>query len=88
MSACGMTVKVAVMVAVFVPTEVFNEPAGIVFVPLEILVTTTDTEHETPGGTTVPVPTIKELAPGVAVSAGLAQVLVANGADELLILAG
>ena len=87
-SALGVTVKDAVTVVVLLPTEVASDPGGIVLVPLCKPVTTTDTEHDAPGGITVPVPTTNELAPGVAVKAGLAQVLVTRGDAELLISAG
>lgn len=79
-------VRVAVTVAVLLPTEVVNDPDGIVFVPLRMPVTMTETEHDAPGGITVPVPTTKVLKPGVAVSAGLlAQVLAADDGEKLVI---
>jgi len=87
-SALGLTVKVAVTVVALAPTVVVNEPAGILFAPVAIAVTTADTEQEAPGGTTVVVLTDKEFAPATAVTDEFAHVVVASGADELLICAG
>jgi hypothetical protein len=87
-SALGLTVKDAVTVEVLVPKAVVSEPAGKVFVPDTKLVTTTETEQEDPGGITVPFDTVKDAAPGVAVTVELTQEVDAKGAAELLMLAG
>lgn len=83
-----MTVRVAVTVAVLLPTDVVNDPGGIVLVPLKIPVTTTDTEHDDAGGTTVPDATVNDPAPEVAVTVEFAQVVLGFGADELLMPVG
>jgi hypothetical protein len=70
---------------VLLPTEVLSDPAGTVFVPLNRLVTTTETEQDAPGGINVPEETLRDAAPGVAVTVELTQVLVAKGAAELLV---
>ncbi|TAG24209.1 MAG: hypothetical protein EAZ37_16845, partial [Burkholderiales bacterium] len=88
LTSARLAVKVAVTVAVLVPSVVDNEPAGKVFVPEAKLVTTAETEHEAPGGMTVPDETLNDPAPGVAVTVELAHVVAANGAAELLIFAG
>jgi hypothetical protein len=77
-----------VTVDVLLPTDVVNDPTGMVFVPLKRPVTTTETEHDAAGGMTVPDDSVKELSPGVAVTVPLTQVVVANGPDELLIPVG
>ena len=87
-SALGVTVNEAVTVEVLVPNDVDSEPGGSVFVPESKLVTTAETEHDAPGGMTVPDATVKAAAPGVAVTVELTQVVDASGAAELLIFAG
>jgi hypothetical protein len=87
-SACAMTVKVAVTVAVLLPTDVVNEPGGMVLVPLARLVTTAETEHDAPGGMTVPELTFKNVAPAVAVTVELTQVVAGRGAAALVMLGG
>jgi hypothetical protein len=86
--ACAITVSVAVTVAVLLPTDVVNEPGGMVFVPLATLVTTVETEHDAPGGITVPRLTLRDVAPAVAVTVELTQVVAGSGAAALVILAG
>jgi hypothetical protein len=66
--ANGLTVIVAVVGVAFVPTLVVNEPAGIVFVPLAVEVTTTDTEQLPAGAMTDPEETVKESVPAIAVT--------------------
>jgi hypothetical protein len=65
-----LTVSVAVTKLVFVPTDVDNEPAGIVLstcgAPLALAVTTTETEQLELGGMTVPLTTVSVLWPAVA----------------------
>jgi hypothetical protein len=87
-SATGLTLRVAVTVDVFVPTEVVSEPAGMVFVPVAMLVTTTETEQDAPGGITVPELTLKEATVGVAVTVELTQVVAGRGAAALVMSAG
>jgi hypothetical protein len=87
-SATGLTVKSAVTVVALLPTEVVSDPGGIVFVPLKMPVTTRDTEHDAPGGMTVPELTEKDPAPTMAVTVELAHVVLGNGADELVIPVG
>ena len=87
-SALGLTVSVAVAVIVLFPTDVVNEPGGIVFVPLSKPVTTTETEHDAPGGITVPELTLSEDAPCAAVTIEFAHVVAGKGAAELLIPSG
>lgn len=53
-----------------------------------MLVTTAETEHEAPGGTTVAEATIKEAAVAVAKTLEFAQVVVASGEAELVIPVG
>ena len=76
------------MVLALVPTDVVNEPAGIELAPVTIAVTTTDTEHDEAGGIKVPELTDSEFAPAAVVTVELTQVVVASGADELLICDG
>jgi hypothetical protein len=87
-SAVGVTFKMAVAVALLLPTEVVSEPAGIVLVPVKMPVTTTETEQLAPGGITVPPKTASDEPAGAAVTPELAQVVVANGEDELLMPSG
>ena len=87
-SALGLTVNVAVTVLELVPTDVVNEPAGMVFVPFAILVTTAETEQDAPGGTTVFVLTLKNVVPNAAVTLELTQVVAARGAAAFVISGG
>jgi hypothetical protein len=75
-SATGETVSVAVTKLGFEPTEVDNDPAGIVLITCgdSIDVTTTETEQLALGGITVPDATVNEPAPAVAEGAGPEQV--------------
>lgn len=60
-SAEGLTVRVAVTNVGLEPTEVDNEPAGIVLITWGdcMEVTTADTEQLELGATTVPIATVK-----------------------------
>ena len=80
--------SVAVAVIVLFPTDVVNEPGGIVFVPLSKPVTTTETEHDAPGGMTVPALTLSNDAVGVAATTELTHVAAGRGAAELLMPSG
>jgi hypothetical protein len=66
-SALAKTLNTALTVAVFVPTEVVSEPAGIVLVivPATELVTTTETEQLEPWGMRVPAANVRDPSPGV-----------------------
>jgi hypothetical protein len=82
------TVKVAVTVTALLPTDVVNEPAGMVFVPSAVLVTTAETEQDALGGITVPELTLRDVAPGAAVTVELTQVVAGGGAAALAMLGG
>lgn len=73
----GVTFNAALTVAVFVPTDVVNDPAGIVLViaPATELVTTVVTVQTPAGGMVNPAPSVKLLPPAVAVAAPPVQLV-------------
>ncbi|MES2191951.1 MAG: hypothetical protein V4454_17655 [Pseudomonadota bacterium] len=73
----GVTLNTALTVAVFVPTEVVRDPAGIVLVivPETELVTTVVTVQTPAGGMVNPAPSVKLLPPATAAAAPPVQLV-------------
>jgi hypothetical protein len=82
-SATGLIVKVAVTKAELAPTDVDNDPAGIVLITCGELteVTTTDTEQLELGAITVPVAIVTVPNPTVAEGAGPEHVVASPVGD-------
>ena len=88
-SALAKTLRTAVAVAVFVPTDVVSDPDGIVLVivPPTELVTATETTQLEPWGIKVPVANVREPRPGVEFAVPI-QVVCAEEVAELTRPAG
>lgn len=84
-SALATTINPALTVAVFVPTDVVREPAGMVLVmlPDTELVTTTETEQLAPGGIKVPAAKVKVPKPGFELAPPPIQLVCATELVEL-----
>lgn len=89
-SADGLTVRVAVIRVGLAPTEVVNEPAGIVLAACgEVTdVTTAETEQLVLGAMSVPTGNDNWFAPGVAVTLPARQVVAASVVVALIMPVG
>jgi hypothetical protein len=87
-TSTGKTVTTAVAVVALLPTEVDNDPGGIVLVPLDETVTTAETEQDDPGLMTVLEGRIKLSKPGTAVGVPPKQVVAAEDGEALTTPAG
>jgi hypothetical protein len=89
-SATGLTVKVAVTKVELAPTDVDNEPAGIVLMTCGELaeVTTTDKEQLALGAITVPTAKVTVPNPAIAEGAGPTQVVATPVGDAFTNPAG